>query len=241
MFPALITWLAHANNQGDNSEEKYGQLIQGFLIGLLNFEIAKVKPEESRKSVNSTTMNGFANSSSRVSRDTMRRITRHLLYYFSAERTVEENLPPYRAPVLSKSSPGASHPCVSCGACCAYYRASFPFFEVKERGIPEDMVEEINFPYVAMKGTHQCKPVRCTALKGTIGAFGTTCSIYEVRASACRDFWPTLEDGSTRNEKCDKARLAHGMVPLSTHDWAAFSNETHKDMVFEAKAKDLLF
>ena len=130
-----------------------------------------------------------------------------------------------RPAVVDELSPGAAHPCVSCGACCAFYRASFPFFEVKERGIPEDSVVEVSFPYVAMKGTHQCKEIRCVALQGEVGTFGTTCSMYEVRSSTCRDFWPSLEDGFATNERCDKARMAHGMAPLSARDWSAFWNE----------------
>ena len=136
-----------------------------------------------------------------------------------------EKLPPSRPAVFDVNSVGSKHPCVSCGACCAHYRASFPFFEVKTRGIPEDMVQEVAFPYVAMKGTHFTTNIRCGALKGDIGDFGTLCGIYDIRPSCCRDFWPTLEDGSTRNEHCDKARKAKGLVPLSLEDWIPHNSE----------------
>jgi hypothetical protein len=138
---------------------------------------------------------------------------------------VQEELPPSREAVFDESSAGASHPCVSCGACCAFYRASFPYFEVKERGIPAEMVVEVGFPYVAMKGTHHTKAIRCTALQGEVGKFGTLCGIYEARSSSCRNFWPTLEDGKTRNEYCDKARVAHGLLPLQFGDWLAYLTE----------------
>jgi Fe-S-cluster containining protein len=72
-----------------------------------------------------------------------------------------------------------------------------------------------------MKGTH-LKPadeMRCVALKGNIGEFGTLCGIYDQRASCCRDFWPSLEDGVTTNEFCDKARVAHSLIPLTLGDW----------------------
>lgn len=145
----------------------------------------------------------------------------------SMETLEGEPLPPERPAVFDKSSPGASHPCVSCGACCAFYRASFPFFEVQQRQIPEDLVQEINFPYVAMRGTHlkATADMRCVALKGTVGEFGTLCGIYENRASCCRDFWPSLEDGVTHNARCDKAREAHNMVPLVEADWERYRQE----------------
>ncbi len=136
-------------------------------------------------------------------------------------------LPPSRPAVFDRSSPGASHPCVSCGACCAFYRASFPFMEVKYRNIPEEFVEEIIFPYVAMKGTNlkAVSDMRCIALKGEIGQFGTLCSVYDNRASCCRDFWPSLEDGHTLNPRCDLARKAHNMSPLCEADWASYKSQ----------------
>ena len=54
--------------------------------------------------------------------------------------------------------------CLSCGACCAYYRVSFYWAEGEQ--IPEHLVESITPVYSCMKGTNQTQP-RCQALEGT--------------------------------------------------------------------------
>lgn len=154
-----------------------------------------------------------------------RRLARMFADYSDGKEINGIEEPPSRETVIDENSVGAAHPCVSCGACCSYYRVSFPYFEVQQRSIPEDMAVEVAFPYVAMKGTHQVKTIRCTALHGEVGKFGTLCGIYESRPSSCRDFSPTLEDGKTRNEYCDKARTALGLAPLQFEDWVAYLAE----------------
>jgi len=67
-----------------------------------------------------------------------------------------------------------------------------------------------------MKGTRGVKPW-CIALTGDIGQ-GVSCSIYEERASVCRDFQPSLLD-EVVNERCDRARKAHGLGPVTPGDW----------------------
>lgn len=120
-------------------------------------------------------------------------------------------------------SPGAAHPCLSCGACCAFFRASFPFMEVSARGLDEDSVDELIFPYVAFKGTTRAENKRCVNLAGSLGQFGTACKVYDQRPSCCRDFLPSFEDGLTRNERCDRARAAHALPPLRVEDWSAYN------------------
>jgi hypothetical protein len=65
---------------------------------------------------------------------------------------------------------------------------------------------------VAMRGTDR-NPPRCIALAGRIGE-SVGCTIYEQRASPCRDFQASWVDGR-HNERCDRARAAHGLPPLS--------------------------
>jgi Fe-S-cluster containining protein len=108
----------------------------------------------------------------------------------------------------------AANPCITCGACCAYYRASFYWGETDaSRGgtVPAGMTEKLNDFRAVMRGTNQPIP-RCIALLGQIGQ-SVGCSIYELRASVCRDFKVSWEDG-LRNERCDKARAAWGLPPL---------------------------
>jgi len=112
-----------------------------------------------------------------------------------------------------------SNPCLTCGACCAFYRASFYWAETtagSPGGVPEHLTEKINDFRVQMKGTRGEKP-RCIALLGEIGKH-VQCNIYEQRASVCRDFPPSLLDGVV-NERCDKARQAHGLQPVTPKDW----------------------
>ena len=71
-----------------------------------------------------------------------------------------------------------------------------------------------------MKGTNQPLP-RCTALIGEIGR-RVACSIYLQRASICREFEPSWENG-TVNVRCDKARAAWGLKPLTPESWFDFN------------------
>lgn len=73
------------------------------------------------------------------------------------------------------------------------------------------MTEDLAPFFRAMKGTRRENP-RCEALMGIIGA-RVRCSIYERRASVCREFEPFRENGMC-NESCEKARKAWGLSPL---------------------------
>jgi uncharacterized protein len=111
------------------------------------------------------------------------------------------------------------HPCLTCGACCAFYRASFYWAEaddVEGGTVPAYMTEKLNDFRRAMKGMSGSNP-RCIALQGTIGE-QVYCSIYELRASACREFPVSWEFGAP-NERCDQARMAWGLPPLQPDAW----------------------
>jgi len=111
------------------------------------------------------------------------------------------------------------NPCLECGACCAYYRASFYWAEsdlAQPGGVPSELTEKLDDFRLFMKGSNGSNP-RCLALMGIIGK-KVHCSIYERRASVCRDFPPSWENG-VHNERCDQARISWGLTPLSPEIW----------------------
>lgn len=101
--------------------------------------------------------------------------------------------------------PNAPSPCLTCGACCCYYRVSFYWQEAQQRGLDESQLVQITPWRVCFTGTERIPP-RCVHLQGQIGQ-QIACSIYEQRPSTCRE----LQIG---DEKCLKARAAHGLPPL---------------------------
>jgi Fe-S-cluster containining protein len=111
------------------------------------------------------------------------------------------------------------NPCLTCGACCAYYRASFYWAEsdlAQPDGVPSELTEKMNDFRLFMRGSTGSEP-RCIALMGFIGK-KVNCSIYDRRASVCRDFPPSWEN-NIHNERCDKARTAWGLAPLTPEIW----------------------
>lgn len=105
------------------------------------------------------------------------------------------------------------NPCISCGACCGYFRVSFYWAEADDAGglVPASLTEQVS-PYMrCMQGTNTKKP-RCVNLRGEIGQH-VTCSMYESRPSPCREFSQSWEFGE-RNEACERARAAYGLAPL---------------------------
>lgn len=110
------------------------------------------------------------------------------------------------------------HPCLSCGACCAFFRVSFHWTETatESHGVPIALTKQISQYVNAMNGTDQAKP-SCVALEGIIGK-STSCSIYENRPDCCRQFQASFEDGS-KNDKCDEARASKGLKMLQISDW----------------------
>lgn len=93
--------------------------------------------------------------------------------------------------------------CLSCGACCAYFRVSFYWSEGEQ--MPEEYVEALTPVYSCMKGTNQKHP-RCIALQGEVGQ-SVSCGMYELRSSSCKEV-------QIADAQCNKARRAHGMIPL---------------------------
>ncbi|MBU1567329.1 MAG: YkgJ family cysteine cluster protein [Proteobacteria bacterium] len=107
--------------------------------------------------------------------------------------------------------------CMACGACCAYFRVSFPDAEtnvVSGRMVPLDMTLFLNSTQRYMKGTQGITP-RCIALEGKVG-FRVKCTIYGSRPSICQAFKPSWEN-NIRNIHCDRARGSYGLQPFSEY------------------------
>ncbi len=118
--------------------------------------------------------------------------------------------------------PRVSHPCLSCGACCAAFRVSFHWAETApgadSAGLPESLTERLDPHRLTMRGTWARQP-RCVALQGEVGV-STRCAVYAQRPSPCRELQSSWEHG-THSPQCDKARAAHGLPVLTADDWAA--------------------
>lgn len=125
---------------------------------------------------------------------------------------------------LGSMSAQALHPCLSCGACCAYFRVSFYWREAEASenplAVPVELTEDYNSQRRAMRGTNQKHHARCVALEGKIGE-RAACSVYTLRPSPCREFEASLENG-THNPRCDQARAQHNLPPLRRADWEKF-------------------
>ena len=113
----------------------------------------------------------------------------------------------------------APSPCLECGACCAYYRVSFYWSEADPAvgGVtPPEMADKLTPHHAVLRGT-ELPPRRCVALAGEIGK-DVSCTIYALRPSPCRELQPSWADGA-RNERCDRARVAHGLPPLERNHY----------------------
>ncbi|MCP5161254.1 MAG: YkgJ family cysteine cluster protein [Hahellaceae bacterium] len=108
----------------------------------------------------------------------------------------------------------SANPCVSCGACCAFFRVSFHWSEQSDGGgtVPDGLTSAINQHLSCMKGT-ESRPSRCVALIGSVGE-QVRCSIYDLRSTTCREFQPSGY-GGLHNPDCDRARASWGMPPLT--------------------------
>ncbi|WP_027013884.1 YkgJ family cysteine cluster protein [Comamonas composti] len=100
-----------------------------------------------------------------------------------------------------------SHPCLSCGACCASFRVDCSVHESDEHGgrVPAGLLEEVNAHVCRMRGTDWARP-RCAALVGEVGK-QARCGIYEWRPSPCREF-------EAASDACNRVRQRHGLAPL---------------------------
>ncbi len=111
------------------------------------------------------------------------------------------------------------NPCLTCGACCAYYRASLYWAETSEftpEGVPSEFTKKLNDFFVVMKGTDKIPP-RCVCLKGEIGR-NVYCEIYENRSTPCREYEPSWYNNQY-SPRCDEARIAWGLEPLLPDSW----------------------
>ena len=110
--------------------------------------------------------------------------------------------------------------CLSCGACCAYFRVSFYWAE--GINMPEHYTEPVTAVYSCMCGTNQSQP-RCIALLGEVGQ-QVSCGIYDLRSSSCKEV-------QIADDQCNKARLAHNMIPFVQVDPAISVNDDDFDQV----------
>ena len=112
------------------------------------------------------------------------------------------------------------HPCLSCGACCAYFRVAFHWLETQPQadwpGVPVELTAPLDGHRLVMQGT-RASPVRCVALDADIGRHAR-CTIYAQRPSVCREVVASWENGAPSGQ-CDRARLAHGLPMLLPSDW----------------------
>lgn len=108
------------------------------------------------------------------------------------------------------------NPCLSCGACCAFFRVSFYWAEADDGAgrVPAALTEPLTPFLRCMSGTND-RVVRCRALQGHVGEH-VSCSIYACRPSPCQAFQMSGEDGRA-NAACDRARAHFGLpLPPST-------------------------
>jgi hypothetical protein len=114
---------------------------------------------------------------------------------------------------MMSSEMESANPCLTCGACCAFYRVSFYWAEADDAHgpVPAELTEKLDHHRRAMKGTNQPQP-RCVALEGEIGSC-VRCVVYGHRPSVCHELKVSWEDG-TPSDQCDKARRAWGLPPL---------------------------
>ncbi len=111
-----------------------------------------------------------------------------------------------------------THPCLSCGACCAHYRVSLHWSEAEPAlggTVPIALTETFGAHQRSMRGTWAKQP-HCIALQGVVGEH-VSCTIYAQRPSPCRELRLSWEDGAP-NPQCDNARIAYGLAPLTRED-----------------------
>jgi Fe-S-cluster containining protein len=81
---------------------------------------------------------------------------------------------------------------------------------------PAALAAKLTPHHAVMRGT-EYRPRRCVALAGEIG-HNVSCEVYAQRPSACRELQPSWSEG-VRDERCDRARAAHGLPPLEPADY----------------------
>ena len=122
-------------------------------------------------------------------------------------------------PQMDFGRPRMTHPCLSCGACCATYRVGLHWSEADPALgglVPLGLTEPLRRHERAMRGTSQANP-RCIALHAEIGRH-SRCTIHPLRPSACREVSASWEHGEA-SDQCDRARITHGLPVLTPADW----------------------
>ena len=125
------------------------------------------------------------------------------------------------------------HPCLTCGACCAFFRVSFHWSEADPAlggQVPFELTEPLRTHERVMRGTSEKAP-RCIALDADIGRY-SRCTIHDRRPSVCALVPASYEFGAA-SAQCDRARLAHGLPLLSPADWID-ADESEKNPLPEA-------
>lgn len=127
---------------------------------------------------------------------------------------------------MNPSTASKVHPCLKCGACCAFFRVAFYWREVEgildqnenlDWKVPLHLSIDLDGFFKCMKGTENKHSPRCEALTGRIGE-NASCSIYLHRPTPCRVFQASYENGK-QNLRCDQARIKHGLKSLRREDW----------------------
>lgn len=88
-------------------------------------------------------------------------------------------------------------PCLTCGACCAYFRVSFHWSEADPAlggRVPIELTDALRTHERVMRGTSQSQP-RCIALDADIGRY-SRCSIHDRRPRPARPCRPRWNSGS---------------------------------------------
>ena len=127
----------------------------------------------------------------------------------------------------------ALHPCLRCGACCAFFRVSLHWSEADPAlggAVPFELTEPLRNHERAMRGTSQAHP-RCIALDADISRY-SRCTIHARRPSVCALVPASWEFGAA-SAQCDKSRIAHGLHALTPADWIGV-DEAEKNPLPEA-------
>ncbi|QZY49956.1 YkgJ family cysteine cluster protein [Escherichia coli] len=104
------------------------------------------------------------------------------------------------------------NPCMTCGACCAFFRVSFTGPKPTMLAVLFPPGSLNKYPLSPMHERYQSEKPRCIALAGTPGK-NACCTIYKNRSSTCREFAMSGENGVV-NEACNRARAKYGLTPL---------------------------
>jgi hypothetical protein len=78
------------------------------------------------------------------------------------------------------------HPCLRCGACCAFFRVAFHWSEAEAflgGKVPPELTEKLDPHRLAMRGTNAAQP-RCVALQGTVGEAVLRAAVEHLGAEA---------------------------------------------------------